>query len=118
MKLQNDILTNLSLAPGPQTAAELRDAVRRNGLKVEEFEVLQELRRLQNQGVVRVEGTRWWLLKLQPNLQAPPRTRKPFPLPPAGGAASAGKRTNAVISQLFPDLAVRPVHPTWPVRQC
>ena len=41
MKLQNDILTNLSLAPGPQTAAELRDAVRRNGLKVEEFDVAE-----------------------------------------------------------------------------
>ena len=42
------LLQALSLAPGSQTAAELRDAVRRNGRKVEEFEVLQELRRLQN----------------------------------------------------------------------
>ena len=95
------LLSVLALAPGPQTAAELRDAVRRSGLKVEEFEVLQELRRLQNQGIVRVEGTRWRLLKLPANIKTTPPPRKPSPLPPAGGAATVDRRTDAVISSVI-----------------
>jgi hypothetical protein len=95
------LLNALALAPGPQTAAELRDAVRRGGAKVEEFEVLQELRRLQNQSVVRVEGTRWRLLKMPANIKTTPPVRKPSPLPPTGGAESAGGRTNAVISKVL-----------------
>jgi hypothetical protein len=97
-----DLLLNvLAVAPGPQTAAEVRDVVRRSGPKVEEFEVLQELRRLQNQGVVRVEGTRWRLLKMPANIKIAPQTRKAFPLPPGGGASSADKRTNAAISTVL-----------------
>ena len=93
------LLTALAVAPGPQAAADLRDALRRSGLKVEEFEVLQELRRLQNQGFVRVEGTRWRLLKMPDNIKATPPPRKPFPLPPAGGAVTVDRPTKAVISK-------------------
>src|SRR5436190_20442677 len=99
MAFQSDILTNLSVAPGPQTATELRDALRRSGLKFEEFEVLQELRRLQNQGVVRVEGTRWRLLQMPANSKNTPARRKPSPLP--DGAATMDGRTNAVISPVI-----------------
>ncbi len=95
------LLNILALAAGPQTAVELRDAVRRSGLKVEEFEVLQELRRLQNQDVVRLEGTRWRLLKLPANINTTPPPRKPSLLVPAGGAATVGRRTNAVISRVI-----------------
>ena len=66
------LLKALALAPGPQTASDLRDALRRGGLKVEEFEVLQELRRLQNQESVRLEGTRWRLLKMPAGLTTTP----------------------------------------------
>jgi very-short-patch-repair endonuclease len=95
------LLNALTLAPGPQTAVELRDTVRRCGLKVEEFEVLQELRRLQNQGVVRVEGTRWRLLKMPANIKTAPPPRNSSALPPAGGAASIDGRTNAIISPVI-----------------
>lgn len=91
----------LALAPGPQTAVELRDAIRRSGLKVEEFEVLQELRRLQNQGVVRVEGTRWRLLKMPANTKTTQPPGKPFPLSPAGGAVTVDRPTKAIISSII-----------------
>lgn len=68
MTMTELLLQALALAPGPQTASELFDALRRNGQKVEEFQILQELRRLQQAGTVRVEGTRWRLLKLPPNI--------------------------------------------------
>lgn len=58
------ILQMLALAPGPQTAMEICDALRRSGCKAEEFEVIESLRRLQRDGFVRLEGTRWRLLKL------------------------------------------------------
>lgn len=97
-----DLLLNaLALAPGPQTAAELRDAGRRSGLKVEEFEVLQELRWLQNQGIVRVEGTRWRLLKMPANIKTTPAPRNTSPLPPAGSAATVDRQTNEVISPII-----------------
>jgi very-short-patch-repair endonuclease len=95
------LLNTLALAPGPQTAAELRDSVRRSGLKVEEFEVLQELRRLQAQGVVRVEGTRWRLLKMPANITTTPPPRLPSPLTTVGGAAISDQRTNAGISPVI-----------------
>lgn len=95
------MLNVLALAPGPQTATELRDAVRRSGLKVEEFEVLHELRRLQKQGDVRVEGTRWRLLKMPANIKTAPPLRKTSPLPPAGGASIVDKRTNTVTPLLI-----------------
>jgi len=97
MTMTDALLNALALAPGPQTAAELRDAVRRSGPKVEEFEVLQELRRLQNQGAVRLEGTRWRLLKMPANIKAS-APRKPTPLPPTGGRVSMDKPTTEVSS--------------------
>ena len=60
------LLKILAVAPGPQTATELHDGLRRSGIKVDEFQVLQELRRLQDVNVVRIEGTRWRLLKALP----------------------------------------------------
>ena len=95
------LLNALALAPGPQTAAELRDVVRHTGRKVEEFEVLQELRQLQHQGVVRVEGTRWRLLKMPVKIKATPPAPNPFPLPPASSGAHADRRTNVVSSKVI-----------------
>lgn len=100
--MTDPLIGALALAPGPQTAADLRDAMRRSGLKVEEFEILQELRRLQSQGNVRVEGTRWRLLKMPANIKTTPPPRKPPPLPSAGGAATVAGRTNVVISPVIP----------------
>jgi len=91
------LLNAIALAPGSQTAAELRDAVRRTGPKVEEFEVLQELRRLQNQGVVRLEGTRWRLLKLPANIKTS-APRKLSQLPPISSTVSVNKPSTAVAS--------------------
>lgn len=86
----DSLLNALALASGPQTAVELRDAVRRSGLKAEEFQVLQELRRLQNQGVVRVDGTRWRLLKLPANTSlAGPKRASPTGLQSEGATRSA-----------------------------
>jgi hypothetical protein len=59
-----EILQLLHIAPGPQTAAELRDALRRGGVKVEEFQLVEQLRRLQRDRYVRLVGTRWQLLKM------------------------------------------------------
>jgi hypothetical protein len=42
-----EILQLLAHAPGPQTAAGLRDSLRRRGVKVEEFQLVEQLRRLQ-----------------------------------------------------------------------
>jgi very-short-patch-repair endonuclease len=95
------LLNVLALAPGPQTAPELRDALRRQGKKVEEFEVLQELRRLQNTGIVRLEGTRWRLLKMPANIKTAHEPRKPSPLRRAGGTTTVDGRTNAVISPVI-----------------
>lgn len=95
------LLNVLALAPGPQTAAELRDALRHHHQKIEEFEVLQELRRLQNTGAVRVEGTRWRLLKMPANIKTTHEPRNPSPLPQAGSAATVEGRTNAVISHVI-----------------
>lgn len=58
-----EILQLLASAPGPQTPAELCDSLRRSGMKVEEFQLLEQLRRLQREGFVRLEGIRWRLLK-------------------------------------------------------
>src|SRR5580658_5378619 len=98
--MTDSLLNVLALAHGPQTAAELCDALRRHRQKVEEFEVLQELRRLQNTGVVRLEGTRWRLLKMPANIKTTPPPQKSSPLLSVGSAATVGGRTNAVISQV------------------
>jgi very-short-patch-repair endonuclease len=83
------IVQALALAPGPQTAAELCDAVRRCGLKIDEFEVIQEMRRLQNQNVVRLEGARWRLLKLPAGITTTPPSKEPIPRPPTGSGATS-----------------------------
>ena len=99
--MTDPLIGALALAHGPQTAAELRDAMRRSGLKVDEFEVLQELRRLQNQGNVRVEGTRWRLLKMPANIKTTPSPQKTFPLPPADGGTTVAGQTTAAISPVI-----------------
>jgi len=86
--MTDQLLNILALAPGPQTATELRDALKRGGLKVEEFQVLQELRRIQNEGFVRLEGTRWRLLKMPPDITVSPPQRMPAPMPAPGGPVS------------------------------
>ena len=57
------LLKTLALAAGPQTATELHDALRRDGVKVDEYQLVNQLRSLQRDGFVRLEGTRWRLLK-------------------------------------------------------
>ncbi|MBX3745681.1 MAG: DUF559 domain-containing protein [Verrucomicrobiae bacterium] len=94
--MTDSLLNALALAPCPQTAAELRYAVRRSGLKVEEFEVLQELRQLQSQGVVRLEGTRWRLLRMHAGIATTPPSRKPLPFPPSGSGRTETPPTKAV----------------------
>jgi very-short-patch-repair endonuclease len=81
--MTDPLLQALALAPGPQTAADLRDALRRDGQKFDEFQVLQELRRLQQGGAVRLEGTRWRLLKSPATITIPqPKTTvQPSPDP-------------------------------------
>src|SRR5271165_3904504 len=95
------LLNFLALAPGPQTATELCEALRRHCKKVEEFEVFQELRQLQNTCIVRLEGTRWRLLKMPANIKSAHEPGKPSPLQPAGGAATVDGRTNAAISTVI-----------------
>lgn len=90
------IVEALALAPGPQTAADLRDSVRRTGLKVEEFEVLQELRRLQSQGVVRLEGVRWRLLMMPAGISTTTPAKNRFPAPPSGSGTMANSPTKGV----------------------
>lgn len=84
--MTDQIIRALALAPGSQTAAELHDALKRSGIRIEEFQILQELRRLQNDGIVRIEGTRWQLLKL----------------PTGISVASAARGSNLTRSQITP----------------
>ncbi len=100
------LLNALALAPGPQTGAELRDALRRQGQKVEEFQVLQELRRLQNQGVVRVEGTRWRLLKMPANISISPTKGAAPKVPASKGMAVPPTHGNPIT--LTPVIAAPP----------
>lgn len=87
--MTDHLIKALALAPGPQTASDLRDALRRGGLKVEEFEVLQELRRLQNQEFVRLEVTRWRLLKMPAGVATSPPSKKLAPPPTSANGAPA-----------------------------
>ena len=84
--MTDQIIRALALAPGSQTAAELHDALKRNGIRIEEFQILQELRRLQGDGIVRIEGTRWQLLEL----------------PTGISVASAARGSNLTRSQITP----------------
>ena len=76
------LLRTLAIAPGPQTAAELCDSLRRAGTKAEEFQVLEQLRQLQSNGFVRLEGMRWRLLKPPPDANTAPNTRPKIPRGP------------------------------------
>jgi len=75
--MTESLIKILALAPGPQTATELQDGLRRSGIKVDEFRVLQELRRLQGLNHVRIEGTRWRLLALPQGISLPPNHAAP-----------------------------------------
>jgi very-short-patch-repair endonuclease len=90
------LLKALALAPGPQTAAELRDSARRSGHKVEEFEVIRDLRQLQSQGVVRLEGTRWRLLKMPAGIATTPTSKRSVQFPSSGTGTTANAPTMKV----------------------
>jgi very-short-patch-repair endonuclease len=90
--MTNRILDALSVAAGPQTAVEVRDTLRRWGERVEEFEVIEELRGLQKGGVVSLDGVRWRLLRLPQRERAsivPDTPRIQSPLPVVGNSAAA-----------------------------
>ncbi len=85
------ILDALELAAGPQTAVEVRDALRRWGEQAEEFEVIEELRRLQKEGVVSLDGMRWRLLRLPQRERAPVvQGRPPFRSWPSNAGCFVG----------------------------
>ena len=97
MTIENPTMTDsllkiLALAPGPQTASELLDGLRRSGIKVDEFQVLQELRRLQGVNIVRIEGTRWRLLTLPQGISLAPNQ----PAPKTAPANSTQPKSTAI----------------------
>ena len=66
--MNEHLLHAIAIAPGPQTVAELYDSLRRTGVRVEEFQVTEALRRLQKDGYVELDrrSNRWKLLRLPP----------------------------------------------------
>jgi len=68
----NQLLQGLSSAPGPKSASQLRDSLRRGGAKVEEFQVTEELRKLQRDGFVALERrtNHWKLVSLPPGFNS------------------------------------------------
>src|SRR6266850_6627961 len=102
-----EILQLLAHAPGAQTAAQLCDSLRRRGGKVEEFQLVEQLRRLQRDGYVRLEGTRWRLLKMPAgvNLARSPLAKVPTaPVAVISSGAPPGQQVThvPVISPSFP----------------
>jgi hypothetical protein len=87
--MTEEILQLLDIAPGPQTAAEVCDSLRRRGVKVEEFQLVEQLRRLQRDGYVRLDGIRWRLLKMPTDVHL---ARNPLPKVPTApvGVVSSG----------------------------
>lgn len=90
MTMTDEIFQVLARAPGPQTTAELCDSLRRSGMKVEEFQLLEQLRRLQREGFVQLAGIRWRLLKMPVDMSLsrspPPKVRgAPVRAAPDGG---------------------------------
>src|SRR6266702_734612 len=80
--MTEQILKLMAIAPGPQTAADLCDSLRRGGVKTEEFQLVEQLRRLQRDGFVRLEGIRWRLLKVLPKVSVTPNSRSQATLAP------------------------------------
>jgi hypothetical protein len=80
--MTEQILKLMAIAPGPQTATELCDSLRRSGVKTEEFQLVEQLRRLQKDGFVRVEGVRWRILKMPPNVSILLNVRPQIPVAP------------------------------------
>jgi very-short-patch-repair endonuclease len=109
MAIMTEVLLKiLTLAPGSQTAAELRDSLQRSGIKVEEFQILQELRRLQGEGIVRIDGTRWRLLKLHAGISGPAPARVNNPTRSqtnaSGVSVAAANTTSTFISPPAPPV--------------
>lgn len=77
------ILKFMAIAPGPQTATELWDSLQRSNVKTEEFQVVRQLRLLQRDGFVRLEGIRWRLLKVPSNISVAPDARPQVLLAPS-----------------------------------
>jgi very-short-patch-repair endonuclease len=73
--MTEQILKLMAIAPGPQTDEELYDSLRRSGLRAEKYQVVEQLRRFQRDGFVRLEGIRWRLLKVPPNVSVTPNLR-------------------------------------------
>src|SRR5215470_12795728 len=90
------ILQLLANAPGLQTAAELCDALRRGGLRAEEYQVVEQLRRLLRDGFVRLEGIRWRLLRMPPNVSVASHSRFQAPLAPTKTDSSSASPNHAV----------------------
>src|SRR5712691_8572697 len=91
-----EILQLLTNAPGLQTAAELCDSLRRSGLRAEEYQVVEQLRRLQRDGFVRLEGTRWRLLRMPSNVNVAPNPRPQASLAPVKIDSSSALPNRAV----------------------
>ena len=74
-KMRATLLEFLKLSPIPLTATELCSQLRVRALKVDEYEVLRELRSLREEGLVRLERGRW-------NAVSPFTVTSPFDLIP------------------------------------
>lgn len=103
-----EILQLLANAPGPQTAAELCDSLRRRGLKAEEFQLIEQLRRLQRDGFVRLEGIRWRLLKMPTDVNLAQRPRPVVAAAPVE-AASQGASPGQKVAHVPPLSPLEPV---------
>jgi hypothetical protein len=108
--MTEQILQVLAIAPGPQTGTELCDSLRRTGLRAEESQVIESLRRLQRDGFVELERrtNRWRLLRLPPDFQAPHNPPAVIPRP-SQSSAQAGN--HAVKQQPTPMPIVPPPAP-------
>jgi very-short-patch-repair endonuclease len=83
--------------------------MRSSGLKIEEFEVVERLRRLQKEGVVRLEGTRWRLLKRPEGVPIGPDVK--VKQPSSALAIGAGAPSSAGQTSVSPQLVAPPAVP-------
>ena len=107
MNLHIEILKHLLIAPGLQTSAELCDSLRRSGLRAEEYQVAEQLRRLQRDGFVRLEGVRWRLLRMPSNVNVAPNSRPQASLAPVKIDSSSAP-SNRAVAPLPPMLPLQP----------